>query len=99
MSKGGKSFLCMHSTRRLRDGTRISNIVPVFEPGTIVSTPRTAVHYLVTEFGAVNMKGLSTYERAEALISIAHPDFRDELREAAEKMGLGPDSSKVTGGL
>ena len=99
MSKGGKSFLCMHSTRKLRDGTRISNIVPVFEPGTIVSTPRTAVHYLVTEFGAVNMKGLSTYERAEALISIAHPDFRDELREAAEKMGLGPVSSKVTGGL
>ena len=45
------------------------------------------------------MKGLSTYERAEALISIAHPDFRDELREAAEKMGLGPVSSKVTGGL
>ena len=95
-SKDGKSFLCLHSTRKLKNGERVSNIVPVFEPGTIVTTPRAAVHYIVTEYGAVSMKGKSTYERAEALISIAHPDYRDELKEAAEKMGIGKNTSKIT---
>lgn len=95
-SKGGKSFLCLHSTRSLKSGEMISNIMPVFEPGTIVTTPRAAVHYIVTEYGAVCLKGLATYERAEALISIAHPDFREELKEAAERMGIGRKTSRKT---
>ena len=50
---------------------------------------------MVTEYGAVNLKGKSTYERAELLISIAHPDFRDELIREAERMGIWKNSSKV----
>ena len=95
-SKGGRSFLCMHSTRTLRDGQVISNIVPYFEPGTIVTTPRSAVHYIVTEYGAVSLKGKSTYERAGALVSIAHPDFREELIRHAEKAGIWSRTSKIS---
>lgn len=60
-----------------------------------MSVPRSAVHYVVTEYGAVNLKGKTTYERAELLISIAHPDFRDELREEAKRMGIWRTSSRV----
>ena len=63
--------------------------------GSIVSTPRSAVHYIVTEYGAVNLKGKNTYERAELLISIAHPDFREQLIRQAEKMGIWKGSSSV----
>lgn len=94
-SEGGKSFLCTPSTRTLKDGTRESLIKPVLPLGSIVSTPRSGVHYIVTEYGAVNLKGKGTYERAKLLISIAHPDFRAELQEEAEKMGIWKTSSKV----
>lgn len=94
-SKGGKSFLCTPSTRTLKDGTKESLILPVLPTGSIVSTPRSAVHYIVTEYGAVNLKGKNTYERAELLISIAHPDFREELTRQAEKMGIWKGSSSV----
>ena len=57
--------------------------------------PRSATNFVVTEYGAVNLKGKSTYERAELLISIAHPDFRDELIREAERMGIWKNSSKV----
>jgi len=93
-SKGGKSFLCVNSTRTLKDGRVISNIRPLLDRGQIVSTPRAAVHYLVTEYGAVNLKGLTTWRRAEKLISIAHPDFREELIKEAEKMGIWTRTSK-----
>lgn len=53
-----------------------------------------ATNYIVTEYGAVNLKGKSTWERAEMLISIAHPDFRDELIKEAEQMGIWKHSSK-----
>ena len=69
--------------------------MPVLPKGSIVSTPRSAVHYIVTEYGAVNLKGRNTYERAELLVSIAHPDFREELIEEAKKMGIWKISSKV----
>jgi acyl-CoA hydrolase len=95
-SKGGKSFLCLHSTRSLKDGSRISNLVPYFAPGTIITTPRAAVHYIVTEYGAVCLKGRSTFERAEALVSIAHPDFREQLIAEAEKMGVWKNTSKIS---
>lgn len=79
MCPNGKSILAMPSTAK--HGT-ISRIVPVFEPGTTVTTPRTDVHYIVTEYGAVNLRGKSLRERAKLLISIAHPDFRESLWQA-----------------
>ncbi|MDY3240688.1 MAG: acetyl-CoA hydrolase/transferase C-terminal domain-containing protein [Anaerovoracaceae bacterium] len=94
-SNGGKSFLCLPSTRTLKDGTKESLIRPTLPEGSIVSTPRSGVHYIVTEYGAVNLKGKNTYERAELLVSIAHPDFRDELIEAAKKMGIWKTCSKL----
>jgi acyl-CoA hydrolase len=95
LSKGGQSFLCTPSTRQGKDGELISLIVPTLPEGTIVSVPRSASHYIVTEYGAVNLKGKSTWERAELLISIAHPDFRDDLTRQAERMGIWKTSSKV----
>lgn len=79
MCPNGKSILAMPSTAK--HGT-ISRIVPVFEPGTTVTTPRTDAHYIVTEYGAVNLRGKSLRERAKLLISIAHPDFRESLWQA-----------------
>ena len=95
-SKGGKSFICLNSVRENKDGSLTSNIRPILPQGAVVSTPRPAVHYLVTEFGAVNLKGIPTWQRTEALISIAHPDFRDELIKEADMMGLWTRTSKST---
>ena len=88
LSKGGKSFICLSSTMTGKDGQMKSRIVPTLTNGSITTDPRSAVHYLVTEYGMVNLKGASTWERAEKIISIAHPDFREELIAQAEKMGL-----------
>ncbi len=95
-SEGGKSFICTPSTRTLPDGTVESIIAPMLRPGAIVSTPRTATHYIVTEYGAADLKGKSTWERAEALINIAHPDFREDLIMNAEKMGIWKYTSKTS---
>lgn len=92
-SKGGKSFLCLPSARRDREGVLHSNIVPYFQ-GDIVTTPRTQTYYVVTEYGSVNLSGLSTWQRSDALISIAHPEFRDELIKAAEKQKIWLPSNK-----
>lgn len=94
-SKNGKSFICTHSTRKDKNGNLESLIHPTLPPGSIVTTPRTAVHYLVTEYGAINMKGKSTWQRAEMLINIAHPKFREELIREAEKMGIWRNTSKI----
>ena len=94
LSKGGKSFICLSSTVTGKDGTVKSRIVPTLTPGSICTDPRSCVHYIVTEYGMVNLKGLSTWERAEALISIAHPDFRDQLIQDAEKMHIWRRSNK-----
>ncbi len=83
-SKGGKSILMMNATT---DDGKKSRIVPLLT-GTIVTVPREDVRYVVTEFGAVSLFGKSTQERALALISIAHPDFRDELLEEAKELGM-----------
>ncbi len=93
-SNGGQSFLCTPATRTTRDGKMESLIAPGLTPGSIVTTPRTATNYVVTEFGAANMKGKSTWERAELLIGIAHPDFRDDLIKDAEKMGIWRNCNK-----
>jgi acyl-CoA hydrolase len=84
-SKGGKSFMCMASTYDKKGEPR-SRIVPALTPGNVVTTPRTDIMYVVTEYGIVNLKGKSVAQRALALISIAHPDFRESLeREARER--------------
>ncbi len=95
-SNGGKSFICLHSTRKKKDGSVESLIKPALPLGSIITTPRAAVHYVVTEYGAAMLKGQSTWKRAEALINIAHPDFRDELIKDAEKMGIWTNTSKLS---
>jgi butyryl-CoA:acetate CoA-transferase len=95
LSKGGQSFLCTPSTFKTKDGTITSTIKPTLMQGSIVTVPRQVTHMVVTEFGIANMKGKSTWQRAEALIEIAHPDFRDELIKEAERMGIWKNSSKV----
>jgi acyl-CoA hydrolase len=88
-SKGGKSFLCLSSIYE-RKGQRKSRIVSTLTPGNIVTTPRTDVMYVVTEYGMVNLKGKSVPERARALIGIAHPDFRESLAREARELNLVP---------
>jgi acyl-CoA hydrolase len=88
MSPGGKAFICVHSTRLDKNGKRISNIVPALELGDMVTVPASNVSFVVTEYGTVNLKGMSTWQRAKLLISIAHPDFRAELEEIALKENI-----------
>ncbi|MFY9369110.1 MAG: acetyl-CoA hydrolase/transferase C-terminal domain-containing protein, partial [Desulfomonilia bacterium] len=75
-SKGGRSILAFHSTA---SGGKISRIVPHLDEGAIVTTVRSDIHYVVTEYGIAELRGKSLPERAKALIRIAHPDFREEL--------------------
>jgi acyl-CoA hydrolase len=88
-SNGGKSFICLASTYERR-GDRRSRIVLNLTQGNVVTTPRSDVMYVVTEYGIVNLKGKSVAERAKALISIAHPDFREELERQAYEHRLIP---------
>jgi len=88
MSPGGKAFICLYSTYGDRDGRLRSNIVSDLQLGDVVSVPRTDVSYVVTEFGVVNLRAKSLWQRAKLLISIAHPDFKAELEEAAQKTNL-----------
>ena len=94
LSNGGKSFICLSSTFKGKDGTLKSRIRPTLEHGSIVTDTRANVHYVVTEYGKVNVKGLSVSQKAEALISIAHPQFREELVKEAEKMKIWRRSNK-----
>lgn len=94
LSKGGKSFICCSSTFTTKDGQLKSRILPTLNPGSIVTDTRANIHYLVTEYGKVNLKGLSTWQKTEAIISVAHPDFRDELIAEAEKMKIWRRSNK-----
>ena len=82
ISRGGKSFICVKSTYTDKNGQLHSSIVPFFH-GDIITSPRSQVYYIATEYGVVNLEGQSTWERAEKLISIAHPDFRADLEQAA----------------
>jgi acyl-CoA hydrolase len=88
-SKGGKSFICLASTYDKR-GDRRSRIVLDLTPGNVVTTPRSDVMFVVTEYGMVNLKGKSVAERARALIGIAHPDFREGLERQAYEHRLIP---------
>jgi acyl-CoA hydrolase len=88
-SARGKSFICMSSAYERR-GVRESRIVVDLTPGNVVTATRSDVMYVVTEYGIVNLKGKSVAERARAMISIAHPDYRDELERQARGHGLIP---------
>lgn len=94
LSNGGKSFICMSSTVTGKDGVTKSRIVPTLSHGSICTDPRTCIQYVVTEYGMVNLKGLSTWERTEGIIGIAHPDFRDALIKDAEEMKIWRRSNK-----
>lgn len=78
-SENGKSLICVKSTAAV-DGKKISNIVPELPAGSLVSTPRHYVQYIVTEYGVADLYGVPDELRAERLIAVAHPDFRDELK-------------------
>lgn len=84
-SKDGKAFIVLPSTAK--DDT-ITRIVPTLTPGTHLTTSKNDINYVVTEHGVAQLRGKTAKQRAEALIGIAHPDFRGELREAAKKMNL-----------
>lgn len=93
MSRGGKAFICMTSSFLDKTSVRRSRILPHFG-GDIVTDPRSQAYYIVTEYGAVNLAGRSTWERAEMLVSIAHPDFRDSLIAAAEEQKIWRKSNR-----
>lgn len=95
LSKNGQSFLCTPSTLHTRDGKPRSLIRGALGAGAIVTVPRQVTQYVVTEYGVASLKAKSTWQRAEALINIAHPDFRDDLVKEAEKMGIWKNSSRV----
>ena len=84
-SRGGKAFIVLPSTAK---GDSISRIVPTLTPGTHVSTSKNDINYVVTEFGVAQLRGKSAGQRAREMISIAHPNFRTELTEAARRMNL-----------
>ena len=87
LSRGGKSFIAVTSTVNSRSGP-LSRIVPQLPVGAAVTTPRSEVQYVVTEFGCVNLKTLNMKDRVRAMIGLAHPDFRPQLTEDAKRCGL-----------
>lgn len=95
MAKEGQSFICMSSTYFDKsEGVTKSRISPSLPAGGIVSDPRSQAFYLVTEWGIVNLAGRTTWERAELIISLAHPDFREDLIKQAEKMHIWRRTNK-----
>lgn len=93
-SKGGRSFICLSATFEDKNGNLKSRIVPTLPQGAITTDPRTSTHYIVTEYGMANLKGRTTWQRAEALIDIAHPNLREELIKEAGKMQIWRRSNK-----
>lgn len=82
-AKGGRSIMVLPATAKKG---QLSRIVPMLEPGSTLTTPRQYMDFVITEFGVVNLQGKTQRQRAEALISIAHPDFQPELKKQARKM-------------
>lgn len=92
-SKGGKPFICLSSTNKVK-GNVISRIVPNITPGTPVTLPRTIAPCIVTEYGKADIRGKATWQRAEMLIGISHPDFQDDLVKEAERLKIWRKSNK-----
>ncbi len=95
-SKGGMGLICLTSTYKDKDGNLKSRIVPTLTPGAIVTVPRSINFYVVTEFGITNLKAKSSWERAEALINLAHPDLRDELIKEADNNYIWVRTNKIS---
>ncbi|MEA4926762.1 MAG: acetyl-CoA hydrolase/transferase C-terminal domain-containing protein [Syntrophomonadaceae bacterium] len=94
-SKDGKGLICLTSTFTSKDGKLHSRIKPLLTPGAVVTVPRSINFYVVTEYGIAMLKGKSTWQRAEALINIAHPDLRDKLVKEAEGMKIWVKTNKI----
>ena len=90
----GRAFLTMHATFTDKTGTVHSRILPKFTEGDIITTPRTQAPCIVTEYGIAQLPGKTTWQRAEALIEIAHPDFREGLIRDAEEQKIWRRSNK-----
>jgi|GEM_PF-3443216 len=94
--KGGKGLICLSSTFSDKEGKMQSRIKPILAPGAIVTVPRSLNYYVVSEYGIAMLKSKSTWERAEALINIAHPDLRDELIKEADANKIWVRSNKIS---
>jgi acyl-CoA hydrolase len=95
-SNRGKSFLAFSSTYKdKKTGEIKSRIKPMLTPGSVVTVPRTMVQYVVTEYGIAHLKAKSIWGRAEALINIAHPDFRDDLLKSAKELGIWSRTNRI----
>ena len=90
----GRAFLAVASTFTDKKGVLHSNILPRFTGGDVITTPRAQAPYMVTEYGVANLAGLPTWQRAEAIIGLAHPDFREELIRAAEAQRIWRRSNR-----
>lgn len=96
MSEGGKSFICFHSTfTEKKTGEMKSRVLMSLPQSSVVTNPRSQAHYLITEWGMADLAGRSVWERAERIIGIAHPQFRDELIKGAEKLGIWRRTNKI----
>lgn len=97
MSQGGKSFICFTSTYEdKKTGLVKSRVLPSLPLNAVVTNPRTQAHFIVTEWGKADLAGRSAWERAERIISIAHPDFHEELIKSAEQLGIWRRTSKIS---
>ncbi|MGA2111929.1 MAG: acetyl-CoA hydrolase/transferase C-terminal domain-containing protein [Anaerolineales bacterium] len=85
-AQGGRPIIALPSTTTLKNGMRVSRIVPTLQPGAGVTTTRNHVHYVVTEWGAASLHGKTIRDRARALIEVAHPDFQAELEKKAAEL-------------
>lgn len=94
-SKAGKGLICLTSTFVDQEGNLQSRIRPTITPGSIVTVPRSITFYVVTEYGTAMMKGKSSWQRAEALINIAHPGMRDDLIREADRMKIWVRTNKI----
>lgn len=95
LSNGGKSFICLSSTFfNRKTGSLESRIRPTLMNGSVVTDTRPLVHYLCTEYGLLNLKGLTAWQRAEGIINLAHPDFREGLIKEADRMHIFRPSNK-----
>lgn len=95
-SRGGKGLICLTSTFMDDQGQLQSRIKPILTPGATVTVPRSLNYYVLTEYGMVNLKSKSTWQRAEGLINIAHPDLRDDLIKAADKNNIWVRTNKIS---